>query len=220
VIEPSWSDLIGSHVSERSTLGKIFGREPTLIIQSISALLAIGVAVGLPGLTRDTSTLIVAVLVAVLGAVNAAVVRPVAPGAFVGLVAAGAALLAGYGLELSQELVGSVSAAVVVLLALLTRGQVTPNADPKRRISSSANLETRRPLRESVAAKRSAPGEIPCGRALGFLVQARISSVGPDGRQVAARPGPFPQGPGHIFIWSRSPARTVGTAYRTPSERA
>lgn len=110
---------------------RIFGREPTLFIQSISAILAVFVAVGIPGLSATQAALIVAVLTAALGVLNAVVVRPIAPAAFTGLVASLAALLAGYGLELSQELVGSVSAAVVVLLALLTRGQVTPVADPR-----------------------------------------------------------------------------------------
>lgn len=110
---------------------KIFGREPTLILQSISALLAVFVAVGIPSLTAETAALIVALIAAGIGVVNAVMVRPLAPAAFTGFIAAGAALLAGYGLELSQEVVGSVSAAVVVLLALLTRGQVTPSADPR-----------------------------------------------------------------------------------------
>ena len=109
---------------------KIFDREPTLIIQFVSAILAIMVSTGLPNLSADQATLIVAALTAVLGAVNAIVVRPIAPAAFTGLVAAGAALLAGYGLELSQDIVGSISAAVVVGLALLTRGQVSPLSDP------------------------------------------------------------------------------------------
>lgn len=109
---------------------KILDREPTLIIQFVSALLAIMVSVGTPGLSAHQSTLIVAALTAILGAVNAVIVRPIAPAAFTGLVAAAAALLTGYGFDLSAELVGSISAAVVVGLALLTRGQVSPLAGP------------------------------------------------------------------------------------------
>lgn len=110
---------------------KIFGREPTLVLQSLSAVLAIFVAIGVPGLTDEQATLIIAVIAGALGVVNAVMVRPIAPAAFVGLIGAGAALLAGYGLEVSQEVVGSISAAVVTVLALLTRGQVTPAADPR-----------------------------------------------------------------------------------------
>jgi pilus assembly protein TadC len=110
---------------------KIFGREPTLILQSLSALLSVLVAFGLPNLSAEQAALIVAALSAGIGVANGLAVRPIAPAAFVGLVGAVAALLAGYGLEASQEVVGSVSAAVVSALALLTRGQVTPNADPR-----------------------------------------------------------------------------------------
>ena len=110
---------------------KILGREPTVLLQSVSALLMVFVAFQFPGVSRDQATLIIAFLGAVLGAANAVLVRPVAPAAFVGLVGAGAALLAGYGLELSQEQVGSVSAAVVVALTLFVRGQVTPVTDPR-----------------------------------------------------------------------------------------
>jgi hypothetical protein len=110
---------------------KIFGREPTLVLQSLSAVLSVFVAVGIPNLSAEQAGLIIAVISAALGVVNAVMVRPVAPPAFIGFVSAGAALLSAYGLELSQELVGSVTVAVVAVLALLTRGQVTPVADPR-----------------------------------------------------------------------------------------
>lgn len=112
---------------------KIFGREPTLVLQAISALLSIFVAVGLPNLSAEQAGLIIAAVSAVFGVVNAFLVRPVAPTAFVGLVGAGAALLAAYGLDVSQSVVGSVSAATIALLTLLARGQVTPVVDPDPR---------------------------------------------------------------------------------------
>lgn len=110
---------------------KIFGREPTLILQTLSGLMSVLVAFGLPGLTAEQATLAIAFLTALVGVVNAVMVRPVAPPAFIAFVGAGAALLSGYGLELSQQQVGSVTVAVVSALALLTRGQVTPVADPR-----------------------------------------------------------------------------------------
>lgn len=110
---------------------KIFGREPTLILQAVSALLSIFVAVGMPGLTAEQAALVVAAISAVFGVVNALAVKPVAPAAFIGLVGAVAALVTGYGLEVSQELVGAISASVVTILALLTRVQVTPVRDPR-----------------------------------------------------------------------------------------
>lgn len=110
---------------------KIFGREPTLVLQTVSALLAVLVTFQFSGLSAEQASLIVAALSAVIGVVNAVVVRPIAPAAFSGFVAAGAALLAGYGLDLSQELVGSVQVAVLTVLALVTRVSVTPVADPR-----------------------------------------------------------------------------------------
>lgn len=111
---------------------KFFGREPTLYIQAISAALGVAVTFGLDGLSATQAAAIVAVLTAVTTAINAALVRPVAPAAFTGLVTAAAVLLAAYGLEVAQETVGAVQVAVIAVLALLTRTQVAPTADVPR----------------------------------------------------------------------------------------
>ncbi|MEU7771215.1 hypothetical protein AB0C44_07805 [Micromonospora taraxaci] len=111
---------------------KIFGREPTLVIQAISALLGVVVTFGIDGLSATQAAAIVAVLTAVTTAINATMVRPIAPAAFTGLVTAVAVLVAAYGLDVSQETVGAVQVAVVGVLALLTRNQVTPAADPRQ----------------------------------------------------------------------------------------
>ncbi|WP_371409722.1 hypothetical protein OG423_14045 [Micromonospora zamorensis] len=113
---------------------KLFGREPTLVIQAISALLGVVVTFGIDGLSAIQAAAIVAALTAVTTAINAALVRPVAPAAFTGLVTAVAVLVAAYGLEVSQETVGAVQVAVVGVLALLTRNQVTPTSDPRASI--------------------------------------------------------------------------------------
>lgn len=110
---------------------RIFGREPTLILQAVSGLLAVFVTFGIPNLSAEQAGLIVAALAAVLGVANAVMTRPVTPAAFTAFVAAGAALLTSYGLHLSQETVGAVQVAVVAVLALVTRVQVTPTADPR-----------------------------------------------------------------------------------------
>jgi hypothetical protein len=111
---------------------KVFGREPTLVLQAISALLGIGVAMSLPNLSAEQAGLIIAALSAGIGAVNAFMVRPVAPTAFVGLVGAGAALLAAYGLDVSQPVVGSISAATIAVMGLLARQQVAPVDGPAK----------------------------------------------------------------------------------------
>jgi hypothetical protein len=109
---------------------KVFGREPTAVLQTVSALLAVLVTFGFDGLSAHQAALIVALLSAGISLVNAFLVRPIAPAAFTGFVTALAALLSGYGLDLSQELVGAVQVAVVAILALVVRNQVTPAADP------------------------------------------------------------------------------------------
>lgn len=109
---------------------RIFGREPSLVLQSIGAVLSVLVAVGLPGLSAEQAALIVAGIAAVFGVLNAIAVRPLAPAAFTGLVTAAAALLAAYGFDVSQTVVGAIGGAVPVLLALFVRGQSTPNSSP------------------------------------------------------------------------------------------
>jgi hypothetical protein len=108
---------------------KIFGREPTLVLQALSAVLGIVVALGLPALSPEQAGLIIAAVSTGIGAVNAVMVRPIAPTAFVGIVGAGAALLAAYGLDVSQPVVGSISAATIAVMALLARQQVTPTGE-------------------------------------------------------------------------------------------
>ncbi|WP_217235479.1 hypothetical protein [Streptomyces sp. AC555_RSS877] len=104
---------------------KIFGREPALIIATVSAALSLLVTFQF-GLSAEQAGAVVAVISAVFAVATAAVTRPIAPSAFTGLVAAVAALLAAYGLELSAEKVGALNAVVLAGLALMTRGQVSP----------------------------------------------------------------------------------------------
>lgn len=104
----------------------LFGREPALWIAALAALLGIGVTLGLDGLSATQAAAIVAVLNAAAAVWTALKVRPVAPAAFTGAVSAGAALLVAYGLDVSQETVGAINVAVLAVLSLLTRGQVSP----------------------------------------------------------------------------------------------
>lgn len=104
---------------------KIFGREPALIVSTLSAVLSLIVTFNI-GMSGEQAGAIVAVTSAVFGAIVAAMTRPVAPSAFTAVVAAGAALLAAYGLDVSAETVGATNAVVLAVLALLTRAQVSP----------------------------------------------------------------------------------------------
>lgn len=107
---------------------KIFGREPSLWISLIGTVLSLVAGFGMDWLSPEQAALVVVVLNAVLAAVNALAVRPVSPVAFTYLVGAVAALVAAYGVEVSQSMVGAVNAAVLALLGLLLRGNVTPVA--------------------------------------------------------------------------------------------
>lgn len=104
---------------------KIFGREPALIIATISGALSLLVSFNF-GLSGEQAGAIVAVVSAVFAAATAAITRPIAPSAFTGLAAAAVALLAAYGFSVSPETVGALNAVVLAVLGLLTRGQVSP----------------------------------------------------------------------------------------------
>jgi hypothetical protein len=110
---------------------RIFGREPSLAVATLASVLSIVVGFNFDWLTARQAALIVLVVNAVLGVVNAIAVRPIAPAAFTYLVAGVAALCAAYGLHVSQEMVGSVNGLVLAVLMFLTRGQVTPAVDPR-----------------------------------------------------------------------------------------
>jgi hypothetical protein len=106
--------------------------EPTIVLQTLSAMLALVVTFGLPWLTAEQAGLIVAAVAAVIGVWNAVKVRPIAPAAFQAAVTAGAALLTTYGFHLTQERIGAVQVLIVALVALLTRVQVSPTATVTR----------------------------------------------------------------------------------------
>lgn len=107
----------------------IFGREPALIISAVGTIVTLAVALNLPGLSAGAGAAITALVTA---AIIAATTRPIAPALFTGVVTAGAALFAQYGLDVSDEVVAAVSGVVLVGFALFgIRPQVTPTADPR-----------------------------------------------------------------------------------------
>lgn len=107
-----------------------FLREPTVYLQALQVMLALLVAFGVFGVTEELSALILALGGAVIGAINATRVRPLAPAAFTMLVTTAAPLLAYFGLSLSTAQMGAVQFAIVTVLALVVRTQVSPIADP------------------------------------------------------------------------------------------
>jgi hypothetical protein len=108
---------------------KIFGREPALIISAVGTLVTLLVALNIPGLSAGAGAAITTFVSAVI---IAATTRPVAPALFTAVVAAGAALFAEYGLNLSDGVVAAISSVVLVGFSLFgIRPQVTPNSDPQ-----------------------------------------------------------------------------------------
>lgn len=113
---------------------KLFGREPAMWIQALTALLALFVGFGVPGLSDTLAAAVTALAAAIFAAVQALAVQPVAPTVFSGVIAAAAPLVMHFGLDLTQQQVGLVSIAVATVVGLLVRSQSTPVHDP----SSSA----------------------------------------------------------------------------------
>ena len=105
---------------------KLFGREPTLWIAAINAIVIIVGTFGLGWISGDQAVLIVAAINALFGVVNASLVRPVAPAAFTYALAALFAVAASYGWHVPTETIAAINVAVVPVLALVFRGQVSP----------------------------------------------------------------------------------------------
>lgn len=117
---------------------KILGREPALIIGVIGAGVAVLVGLKLPGLSAGAGVAVVALLTA---AITAATTRPVGPSLYVGVVVAGAALLAQYGIHLSDELVANLGGFIMAAFALFgVRPQVTPTASPVPIAPATGNI--------------------------------------------------------------------------------
>lgn len=104
----------------------IFGREPVVILNAAQAVLLVAVAVGIPYITDAAVPLIVAAIGALLGAVQAVYVRPIAPAAFTGVVTTLAPLLTHYGLGFDEGLVVAINGAIVAVMTLVTRHEVSP----------------------------------------------------------------------------------------------
>lgn len=107
---------------------RIFGREPVVILNTLSAALGLLVSLGFAGLTAEQAGAIVGIVTAILGAVAAAMTRPIAPQAFTTIVAAGGVLVATFGYEVSQSTIGAINTLVLAGLTLLARAQVSPSS--------------------------------------------------------------------------------------------
>ena len=107
---------------------KILGREPTLWLSVGTSVIILLGTFSLHWLSGQQAALIVVAINAAAGAVNAYAVRPISPVAFTYAVGAIVAVAGAYGMNLSTETVGAINAIVIPALALLSRGQVSPEA--------------------------------------------------------------------------------------------
>lgn len=108
---------------------KIFGREPALWLNSLAAVLGLVVTFNV-GLTEVQAGLLVAGTSAVLGAIAAALTRPIAVQAFTAAVATVASAVGAFGFEVAPTTTAAINGCVLAVLMFITRGQVTPIAPP------------------------------------------------------------------------------------------
>lgn len=119
---------------------KIFGREPALWLALIGAVLTWGVSLGLDWLNAGQAT---AITTFVTGVVIAVTTRPIAPGLYVGVVSAAAALFAEYGLHWPDAAVTGLGGIILAGFALFgIRPQATPVTDPRPNMT----VDGRRPV--------------------------------------------------------------------------
>ena len=109
---------------------KLFGREPTLWIAVLTSAVGLVGTFGFHAINGAQAALLVVVINAVFGAINAFAVRPISPVAFTYAISSIIALAAGYGLNVPDTTVVALNALVVPVLALITRDQVSPVNTP------------------------------------------------------------------------------------------
>jgi len=111
---------------------KIFGREPTLYVTLIGAVLSYVVTLQIDGLSDLQAAAIMGCLTSLVGVLNGFLVKPFNPALFNGLIAAAAGVVIAYGFDVSTAQVAGIQAIAVAAGGLwATRDQVTPNADPE-----------------------------------------------------------------------------------------
>lgn len=112
---------------------RLFGREPALIISAIGSLVTVLAALNIPGVTAGAAAAITAFLSALIIAFTT---RPWAPAMFTGVVAAGASLIAEYGLHVSDGVVAALGGLILAGFALFG---IRPQVVPRSSASSAVN---------------------------------------------------------------------------------
>lgn len=104
---------------------KIFGREPALWLNSLAAALGLVVTFNV-GLSAEQAGWLVAGTSAILGAIAAALTRPIAVQAFTAAVATIASAVGAFGFEVAPTTTAAINGCVLAVLMFITRGQVSP----------------------------------------------------------------------------------------------
>lgn len=107
---------------------KLLSREPTLYLAVLYAIITVAGTASLSQFTGIQAEYLNIAIAAIIGAINAYAVRPISPVAFTYAIAAVVQLAQTYGLALPDATLAAVNGLVVPILALLSRGQVTPQA--------------------------------------------------------------------------------------------
>lgn len=103
----------------------MWGKEPTLIIAIVGAVLTALAATKVPYVDAGAAAAVTAFISA---CIMAWATTPTAPALFTGIVTALAALLVEYQLDVPDATVAAVSSIVLAVFALITRAQVTPSS--------------------------------------------------------------------------------------------
>jgi hypothetical protein len=104
-------------------------REPALWLATLQALLAALVGFKFDWLSAEQAALWVSLINVAIGAVMAWRTRPIAPSLYTTAFSVGVTLLAAYGLDVTQEMVGFINMAIVSVVTFLARGQISPEED-------------------------------------------------------------------------------------------
>lgn len=103
-------------------------REPAALVGLVSGVLALLLSLDQLGLTNEKVGLIMGVVTALVGVYTAWKTRDTMLGVIVAAVNATAALVVGYGFELSADTTAAAIAIVTVLVGFFQRTQTTPLA--------------------------------------------------------------------------------------------
>lgn len=103
----------------------IFGREPAVILEFAKALL-VALSVTVLPVDAGTQAALLALLVAVFGALKGLATRPIAPTILTDLIQAVAVLLLSFGVDVGPERVAALMTLVSAAVVMTQRAQVSP----------------------------------------------------------------------------------------------